>query len=198
MAAKSFHPLVLQESWVLDAVVNSLDTSSYASAVVSKHFVRNSRSADGITAVVRVLQFLKVAPTGGITAVLTDRTHKILARFTVDAVRSFERDYCQRITLNTVNSLFVLKSAHLQITTKQELIKDYGNSFNTRSSILVLNVDACDVFLRDQVKYDAKVDKELVFVYNDAVFNKRLVKPPFDEFSVNGILAEEYDDMVSI
>lgn len=174
MAANIQNPLVLQDKWLLDAVVRSITRRQYVGGMIKKNFIKHNKTINRKTAILRVFQFLKTTKDGGITAIVCDETHKILCKFNRNAVRQFEKQYNQRITYGTTNSTFIINTGHLQFVKKFQLVNDY----NFQKDVFVLEIDRCSIFQRDQVIYHLKINQSIYFVYDDKAVQEKLEKPP--------------------
>lgn len=204
-------PLVFQDQWLLKSITHYIDpVASYSNAVVKKGYIKKGRTCGGSgkSAILRINQFFKITKAGGITAVLSDSQHKILANFVFDtAIQRFENKYRQRITYQSINSLIMIKQADLKFISKFDLMHNYDKSFNSKQEVAILDVHECEIFQRDQVMFNFKYQNSLSFIYQDKSYIKacsiplRLRQHDTEDDGtdkVNAMINVDYDDMISI
>lgn len=193
MGANFEYPITLQEPWLLKAVTSVYQPRQYLGNIVQKHFIRDAKTQRQCSksSIIRIFQFIKVTRDGGLTAIVSDTTHKMGVKFSYQCIRLFERRYKQRITFKTVNCLFLIKTGHLRFLTRFETGECDGFD-------LVIEVEECEVFCRDQLSFDARVDQQLRMIYHEPEFLEQQKKDKFSEEKVNDMISDEYDDMISI
>lgn len=203
MNSNAKYPLVLHESWLADGILKDVANNvNYTNPLVKKEFVGSS-STIRKKPILRILKFLKTTQSSGLTAILADSTHKVLALFPFQpTILNFEIQYKQRITYHTLNSLILIKKANLKFVTKPELACDYGINLEHEIDILVLEVLDLEIFQRDQVTLGVNIENSLQLIYYDKRYlnecgqNRYRRSEKVDE--INQTILQSYDDIVSI
>lgn len=193
MGANIDYPIIIQEPWIFMSVIAVYQPQVRLGNMIAKRFIKEGRTQilPKKSSIIRIFQFIKVTRDGGLTAIVSDTNHKIGVKFSYLCIRRFERVYKQRITFKTVNCLFLIKTGHLRFLTRYETRECDGFE-------LIIEVEECEVFCRDQLSFDAKVDAQLRFIYQEQQFQRLQKRDKFSEYDVNAILTNDYDDMVSL
>ncbi|CAH6720423.1 telomere replication protein Est3p [[Candida] jaroonii] len=164
------YPLVLQNSWVYGSVISSIDIGkTYFDPVLVKNFVKDNKTVDEKTPILRIFQFLKITKDDGMSAILNDSSHKILCKFTYKCCKEFERIYRQRITFQTLHCLLLINTAHLRFIDKSDLNRDF-DTFNVNFDVIVLEVNDCTIFNHDRTDLPLSVEKSLKFIYDESPY----------------------------
>lgn len=161
------YPLVLQNQWVYDSVISTIDVhKTYFDSMLAKNFVKNKKTVGNKTPILRIFQFLKITEDDGMSAILNDSSHKILCKFTYKCCKQFERLYRQRITFQTLHCLILLETAHLKFIDKVDLNRDF-DTFNGNFDVIILEIDHCTIFNHDRTDLPINIEKSLKFIYDE-------------------------------
>ncbi|AMD20729.1 HDL015Cp [Eremothecium sinecaudum] len=89
-----------------------------------------------------------------VCAIGRDAECYVLSEFTPKCVIEFENKYKQRITANTVNTLFLIGSVSIMYTSRLEVESEFGMSFPSwpNNTLPILKINQCAVFGMDQVE----------------------------------------------
>lgn len=189
------YPLVLQQSWLLGLVKETVTRSQYTTSLLKKDAVKEGFHT---TPLLRIFRFMKLTETHDLTAILADSTHKMLAIFPYKpTVRDFEIKYSQRLTYHTPNTLIVVRRANLRFVSPTEARRLFGMVMDGPDT-LVLEVLDLDMFLRDQVSLSVAVEKNLVFLYDDAEYRQLCGKRPRTALTEERKVEACDDDVVSV
>ncbi|QEU60918.1 Est3 [Kluyveromyces lactis] len=110
---------------------------------------------------VRIVKFHKVNDYT-VYATIRDSTALILCYFTVDCVLDYETINNDRITLNTLNTLFVIGNVTLQFWNHRECKLWFNQDFPGLRMVPVLKIEKARMFDRDQISSNVQFE----WVYN--------------------------------
>lgn len=99
---------------------------------------------------VRIIKFHKVDQYN-VYATIRDSKVLILCHFTSRCVLDYESAYHSRITLNTVNTLFVIGNVTLEFWNHKECNKCFDLQFSNLKMVPVLRIEQARIFDRDQI-----------------------------------------------
>ncbi|BAO41057.1 telomere replication protein EST3 [Kluyveromyces marxianus DMKU3-1042] len=99
---------------------------------------------------VRIVKFHKVH-NYTVYATIRDASHMILCFFTSQCVLDYEMHNNDRITLNTINTLFVVGQVTLEFWNQAEVQRHYGLSFPNMPMVPILKIEQAQIFDRDQI-----------------------------------------------
>lgn len=180
------YPLLLQEPWINESIVSTIDSEiTYTNSRIKTDFIVNNKCSIG-TCIIRIYQFLRITKDGGITAIGNDSTHKVLLKFSFEAVKLFEKVYRQRITYNMVETLILINRANLKFINSIELYRDFDN-FRSKFDVAIIEITHCTIFNRDQMGLQVKLENLLRFIYDEEHY-KRKCAPRDKDY-------EEYPDI---
>lgn len=162
--------LTFLNEWVKDESLKCIEKNKiYTNPNIRKNFIDTLH----VTPILRIFKFLKISNSYGITAILADSKHQILAHFPLlPTVTSFENKYRQRITYETTHCLILLRKVNLVFISKQELKDDYGLYFGDDIDVISLQVLDLDIFGRDKVVLGQGIERNLKFLYDDEDYKK--------------------------
>lgn len=181
-------PLVFQNAWLLDTVVEHVNQKEYCpDGILAREVVRKAAPYY----VLRISKFLKTTPDKSITAVVSDSQNGMLAEFPFDpTIIRFENQNSQRLTYHTVNCLIIIKGARLKYTSPAVLARDYN--YNSNDYLPVLEIMDLKILQRDQVQLEAAIENSLLLVYQ--VYKNR---PPRRNWRIVHPTEDVYDGIVS-
>lgn len=169
------YPVILLSSWILASILENVENRRfYVNDTAIKRFIhyRGANTCNiKYTPLVRILSFTGTTPGGELVALVNDSTHKIAVLFTREAIRKFETRYCQRLTFHSVHTLITIRQANLKFITGKThpmFFRALGGitpSSLKGNSLLYLEVNELQFFLRDAHSVSASADKMLKFVY---------------------------------
>lgn len=171
-------------SWLLTGILDHTPVqSAYSNACLSKRFVAHNNDTCLLpwTPLVRILCFTSTTPAGELVAVFHDAAHKIVARFSREAVRRFELRYGQRLTYETNARLLVLRHASLRFVGFQERA-DFARALasmgalNAAVALVYLDVKEVEFYVRDRILLPVLAEYALVPLYKDAEYVERFRK----------------------
>lgn len=147
--------------------------------------------------ILRIFKFLNSTSSLGITAILADSKHKILAYFPFrPTIVKFETFYKQRLTFHTANCLITVQQANLKFINKTELHNDYCVDFSNDIDIAILEIIDFKIFQRDQVLLHNSIENSLSFLYDDGDYKSLCRRTTGGLFLSSSAMAED-DDVVS-
>lgn len=169
------HPVTILPPWLLELIrVVISEKSAYLNTLAKKDFVLYKGEGDVnvcATPLLRILQFCKPTDDGGLTALLHDQDHKILAYFNRESLVNYENLHWHRLTYKSVESILLIKRANLRFVTIPALQEKFGTlpglTLEKGLGILILEITDVDSFLKEQITVGAKHDNALPYVYSD-------------------------------
>ncbi|CDO93905.1 unnamed protein product [Kluyveromyces dobzhanskii CBS 2104] len=99
---------------------------------------------------VRIIKFHRVDDYT-VYATIRDSSELILCYFTAECVLNYETRNNDRITLDTLNTLFVVGKVTLQFWNQRECKRCFNLEFPTLRMVPVLKIENAQVFDRDQI-----------------------------------------------
>lgn len=157
-----FNPVVLQESWIADVVLQAVTMNSYSNPLVAKDITKHARK----TPILKIDKFLKQTPDNDLAAVVSDATHKIFASFPFATIMRFENENRRRLTNHSVHNLILIEKAKLVFYEPRRAQKMFGSFPASKLDQVVLEIDSFEFFLRDN-NWIASVENELRLVYEE-------------------------------
>lgn len=199
------YPIVLLDAWILDLVTTSVrNRSIYSNPILVKNVITfdGPDSSNLITTpILRLFSFTKSTASGELTAVLNDASHKVLALFSRKCIQDFESRYAQRITYDTINSLFLVKRALLRFITLRELRHKFGvvNGLRVSSDVALVYLEVTDVefFHREQAKVASLAENTLRFIYADENYKEKLGQTNANDEKLGRFAFEWQEGLVS-